>query len=228
MTIESGKAISLSIILSITAGFADTVTFTAADNLFSAHVTGNFVVFVYNLVTQQGADSWLKLISFPVFIAAVAFTFKIFSKATWSRKAFLVEGCLLLLGGLLAWWLTNHKGNHAITVLLISMLIVFAMGIQNAAGKMYSKETIAPTTVMTGNVTQVVMDVTRYMLSKNEKQSLVPAIRKQLLVIGGFLFGCIAGGWLGFFYGLEAMLIPGLLLIFFFIRKNKHDAKVMI
>ena len=225
MTTESGKAVSLSIILSITAGFADTVTFTAADNLFSAHVTGNFVVFVYNLITEQSLDSWLKLMSFPIFIAAVAATFRIFFKASTGRTAFFVEGCLLLVSGLLAWWLAKGKDSHAITVLLISMVIVFAMGIQNAAGKMFSKETVAPTTVMTGNVTQVVMDITRYMVNKSEQQSLVPSITKQLLVIGSFLVGCIAGGCMGFFYGLEVMIIPGILLILFFLPKNNTTLK---
>jgi uncharacterized membrane protein YoaK (UPF0700 family) len=60
-----------SIILSFVAGYADTSTFFGADRLFSAHITGNFVVFAYDIVTNQISSSWIKLISFPVFIVTV-------------------------------------------------------------------------------------------------------------------------------------------------------------
>jgi len=42
-----------SIILSYVAGYADTSTFIGADRLFSAHVTGNFVILPYEIVTNQ-------------------------------------------------------------------------------------------------------------------------------------------------------------------------------
>jgi len=53
------------------AGFCDVATFTSANQLFSAHVTGNFVVFAYDLVKGVDEQTWRKLLSFPVFIAAV-------------------------------------------------------------------------------------------------------------------------------------------------------------
>jgi len=65
------RFIFTSIILSFVAGYADTSTFVGADGLFSAHVTGNFVIFAYDIVTNQIAGSWIKLIAFPVFILAV-------------------------------------------------------------------------------------------------------------------------------------------------------------
>ncbi len=65
------RFIFTSIILSFVAGYADTSTFVGADGLFSSHVTGNFVIFAYDIVTNQIAGSWIKLIAFPVFILAV-------------------------------------------------------------------------------------------------------------------------------------------------------------
>ena len=62
----------LSVLLTLVAGFCDTVTFVAADSLFSAHVTGNFIVFAYDIVHEVDAHAWSKLVSFPVFVAAVA------------------------------------------------------------------------------------------------------------------------------------------------------------
>ncbi|MET1057588.1 MAG: DUF1275 family protein, partial [Pedobacter sp.] len=40
----------VTLLLTIIAGYCDTVTFVAADKIFSAHVTGNFIVFAYQLV----------------------------------------------------------------------------------------------------------------------------------------------------------------------------------
>jgi uncharacterized membrane protein YoaK (UPF0700 family) len=58
-------------ILSFTAGFADTLTFTTANGLFSAHVTGNFVVLAYDVVSGAEIKDWIKLVSFPVFLLGV-------------------------------------------------------------------------------------------------------------------------------------------------------------
>src|SRR5678816_3926905 len=61
-------------LLSFVAGYADTTTFICANRLFSAHVTGNFVVFVFSLVTNAHLSAWMNLFAFPFFVAAVAFS----------------------------------------------------------------------------------------------------------------------------------------------------------
>lgn len=212
---DSKRAAWLSVLLSLVAGYADTATFTSAGNLFSAHVTGNFVVFVYNLFSRSDSESWLKLLSFPFFITAVIVSYQLFSLMKNSRKALLGEGVLLLSAGLIAWYCQAASMSGSLILLMISMVIVFAMGIQNAVGKLFPKETVAPTTVMTGNVTQVVMDIARYTADKNERSLKRPVIRKQGIVIGGFLLGCIAGGGLSIYWGLASIALPGLLLILF-------------
>ena len=40
----------VTLLLTMIAGYCDTVTFVAADSIFSAHVTGNFIVFAYQIV----------------------------------------------------------------------------------------------------------------------------------------------------------------------------------
>ena len=47
-------------ILSFVAGYADTSTFVRADRLFSAHITGNLVVLVYDIITNQISSSRIK------------------------------------------------------------------------------------------------------------------------------------------------------------------------
>jgi uncharacterized membrane protein YoaK (UPF0700 family) len=59
----------VTILLSAVAGFCDTVTFVAAGSTFSAHVTGNFIVFAYQVIKGSDPQAWIKLLSFPVFVA---------------------------------------------------------------------------------------------------------------------------------------------------------------
>ena len=72
MDMERPKTIVyITILLAITAGYCDTVTFVSVNELFSAHVTGNFIVFAYDIIKHADTEAWLKLLSFPVFILAV-------------------------------------------------------------------------------------------------------------------------------------------------------------
>jgi uncharacterized membrane protein YoaK (UPF0700 family) len=41
------------------------------DGVFSAYVTGNFIVLAHDVVIHNDKESWLKLLTFPVFIVAV-------------------------------------------------------------------------------------------------------------------------------------------------------------
>jgi uncharacterized membrane protein YoaK (UPF0700 family) len=76
---------------------------------------------------------------------------------------------------------------------LAAMLVVFAMGLQNAFGRLFTKENYDPTTVMTGNVTQATLDVVAWLRAPDHTAEQAAALRKQLLVIGAFLLGCLAG-----------------------------------
>src|SRR5277367_4682616 len=60
--------------LGFVAGFADASTFVGADGVFCAHVTGNFVVVAADLARHARADEWVKLATFPVFVASVLVT----------------------------------------------------------------------------------------------------------------------------------------------------------
>jgi uncharacterized membrane protein YoaK (UPF0700 family) len=211
------RFIFTSIILSFVAGYADTSTFVGADGLFSAHVTGNFVILAYDIVTNQVAGSWIKLISFPVFILAVFISTQIINHVNDDKKAanhlIILEGILLMTAGLISLF---YKYENADSILkdLISMQVVFAMGLQNASGRFFAKEFLAPTTVMTGNTTQFIIDIAGYLKNKNpEKQNLKLKIVHALYVILPFLFGCISGGLLTKTIGLGSAIFIGLLLL---------------
>jgi uncharacterized membrane protein YoaK (UPF0700 family) len=94
-----------------------------------------------------------------------------------------------------------------------AMLMVFAMGLQNAFGRLFAKETYGPTTVMTGNVTQAILDVVAWLRDPSAAPSQAAARRKQLLVIGAFLLGCLAGAIAAKLVGLSVVAGAGALAL---------------
>jgi hypothetical protein len=73
MTVSPVTSRSLPIALAFVAGFVDTCGFVALAGLFSAHVTGNFVLLGASLVLPH-AGELAKLLALPVFVVAVAAT----------------------------------------------------------------------------------------------------------------------------------------------------------
>ncbi|WP_310391305.1 YoaK family protein [Hymenobacter sp.] len=207
------KVLYLSLLLTFVAGFCDTVTFIAADELFSAHVTGNFIVFAYHVVQDAATANWAKLLSFPVFVAAVVAGRWLAQKSTNHYALLLAEGGLLLTSGLLALVLAWTGTAAPWLWQLTAMTVVFALGLQNTFGKLFAKETYGPTTVMTGNVTQAALDVAERLAGPRREPGPTGSVKNQLLVIGGFLFGCLTGAIGAKLLGLWPVALPGLLLL---------------
>ncbi len=188
--------------LAFTAGFVDTCGFVALFGLFSAHVTGNFVLLGASLV-QPHAGVIAKLLALPVFMGAVALTrwYLIRQPARPLRNVLLAEAIFLvffLAAGVQASPVTDADAPIAI---LAGMLAVIAMGIQNAASRTVLA-TLSPTTVMTGNVTQVVLDSVDLLAGPTPE--LKSAARGRLAKFGppvvAFAAGAAAGA-LGFGVG---------------------------
>jgi uncharacterized membrane protein YoaK (UPF0700 family) len=212
----------ITLLLSAIAGYCDTATFVAADHIFSAHVTGNFIVFAYQLVNHADAYSWIKLITLPVFIISVISGGWIASKASDRYLLLLSEGALLTFSGLAA--LAYQMSAYPVWMMYtVVMFIVFAMGLQNAFGKLFSKETHGPTTMMTGNVTQAALDIGSLYRSKFRDTSVRLSLNKNLATVGGFLTGCLLGAVLAKRFGLSVAMLPGILLVLYYVctRKNR-------
>ena len=211
------KVIFTSIILSYVAGYADTSTFIGADRLFSAHVTGNFVILPYEIVTNQINGSWSKLISFPVFMLAVFLSAQITDHVRDDRKAInsliILEAILLILSGVIS-LMYRHQNTNPIINGLIPLLVVFAMGLQNAFSRYFAKEVLAPTTLMTGNTTQFIMDLAGYLKNTDpEKQNLKQKLIHGLYIILPFLIGCFSGAFITKAVGLGSSVLIGLLMM---------------
>jgi uncharacterized membrane protein YoaK (UPF0700 family) len=210
----------ITLLLSFIGGYCDTATFVAADHIFSAHVTGNFIVFAFQLVNHTDEYSWVKLITLPIFFISVVSGGWIASKTSDKYLLLLTEGALLTFSGLAALPYQMYT-NSGWMMYIVVMFVVFAMGLQNAFGKLFSKETYGPTTMMTGNVTQAALDIGSLYRLKFGDASLNLSLRKNLTTVGGFLAGCLLGAILAKMIGLCATFLPGVLLVLYCVRTRK-------
>ncbi|MBC7953045.1 MAG: DUF1275 domain-containing protein [Rhodospirillaceae bacterium] len=202
---------------SFVAGFVDTVGFIALFGLFTAHVTGNFVL-IGASIAGGSLGILAKLLALPVFILTVA-TVTVTVRRGQARSgvntaaiiiAQLVFLAAFMVGGGLLGPFTNPDAWAAIGV---GMLGVAAMAIQNAASRLL--ETGAPpTTIMTGNTTQAVIDAID-MLRGMAKPGSAQRLRGLLSATGAFAVGAILGalGYLGAGYWCLGLPIFMLLIL---------------
>jgi uncharacterized membrane protein YoaK (UPF0700 family) len=211
-------------VLSLVAGYVDTIGFVSLFGLFTAHVTGNFVLVGATLgsIAGGGLSSGLigKLLALPVFIIGVALTTIILrSKKNASGNAARLA-LLLQAGGISCFMLAGQTSlpfldADANSVLICSMLGVLAMSIQNAGARLVFTE-MAPSTVMTGNVTQLVVDGID--LLKSIDAAMVDSARarvyKTLPSVIAFSVGALSGG-LAYHFISFAALAPAVAALLF-------------
>jgi uncharacterized membrane protein YoaK (UPF0700 family) len=201
--------------LAFTAGFADASTFVGAGGIFCAHVTGNFVVLAADLALHAGADQWLKLATFPVFVAAVlaatAYHHRLArglgprsARALLAMKSALF-GLAALVGVLAP---TSAPGRARVAIVVI---LVIAMALQNAVHRL--NPAFGPmTTVMTGNVTGWVSDA---LAPATQPDAAERAARRTQLgfIILLFTLGCAAGALSVVRLGFVVMVVPMLVTL---------------
>jgi len=211
----------VTILLTTIAGYCDTVTFVAADSIFSAHVTGNFIVFAYQIIKGSDLHAWVKLLTFPIFITSVIIGGWIAARSSYKYELLLWEGIVLTSSGVAAYMFSFFGVFTTWPIYLIAMMVVFAMGLQNAFGKLYSKETHGPTTMMTGNVTQASLDLGNLIKTRFKDLDIKLSFKKQFVTICGFMVGCFLGAVAGKNWGLGTVLLPGIGMIICYV-KNRH------
>jgi uncharacterized membrane protein YoaK (UPF0700 family) len=201
--------IGTGVLLAFTAGFVDTAGFIALFGLFTAHVTGNFVLIGAGIAdSHEGILG--KLLALPVFVLAVAAT-RLFILAREARGRNSVPGLIIaqalflvlfLLAGIAATPIDH--GDQPVAI-LAGMLGVTAMAIQNTGSRTVFAS-LSPTTVMTGNVTQVVIDLVD--LAGQRTQQARGRLAKMLPAVVAFAVGAIAGA-LGYkLFGFWCLLAP--------------------
>lgn len=206
---------SLSVGLGFVAGYVDTVGFVALFGVFTAHVTGNFVL-IGSALAQSSGSVLLKLLVFPAFIVAVVCTrlvvLKLQRRNLPALRTLLILQGLLLVGFLLL-GLAASPVRSADEPLAIwaGMVGAAAMGVQNAGARLVLGS-LAPTTVMTGNVTQLVIDTLDLALGGKDS-ALLQRVWKSLWPTLSFGLGAVVGALAYVGAGFVALLLPiGVLL----------------
>lgn len=205
-----------SVALGFIAGYVDTLGFVALFGLFTAHVTGNFVLIGSELARPGGHGVLIKLLAFASFVAGVACTrlYILWLEQRQSaplRPVLWLQLVLLLgfmLAGLAALPLTSSDAPLA---LLAGTVGAAAMGVQNAAAKLLLSS-LTPTTVMTGNVTQLVIDLVD-ILRGGAGPATHHRCAKFLWPILAFGAGCIGGAFAYVYAGFYGLLLPAALLV---------------
>lgn len=155
------RAIGATATLAFVAGFVDVVGFIALFGLFTAHVTGNFVI-IGSEIVQSSSGVIAKLLALPVFVAVVGLTRvavlhheqrdrPVLPTLLAAQTALLA---LFMLAGLTA---SPIRNPDAAGPIFAGLLGVAAMAVQNALSRLVLANHPA-TTIMTGNTTQAVID----------------------------------------------------------------------
>jgi len=213
--------------LSFVSGFVDTAGFIALGGVFTAHVTGNFVLAGASLARASTEGVFVKLLMFPIFVAAVGLSYWLacFLERRRVNALFvlmLLEALLLLAFAVVGYYFQPQSAlKMSETQIVIAGAIgVGAMALQNAYMKLHLPK-MTMTTVMTGNVTQFSIDLMKTMFgifnadANHENSAEIRArLSKVGTVILGFLSGSIGGAFLFMNFTLLAVLLPaGLILI---------------
>ena len=205
-------------ILSFTGGFVDVVSFVALFGLFANHMTGNIVMIGVS-VSNSSNGLVSKLLAIPVFIITVAATRLVITHyGSQSRRLiillYMVQASFLTLFMLSGWHASPILNPDNWLALLTGIFAVMAMGIQNAQSRLIEPGQV-PTTIMTGNMTQAVIDFVD-IVTKNPVTANDAAKRFAIYgpAIVAFMIGAIAGAFLYKYWYFACLFVPILALIY--------------
>jgi uncharacterized membrane protein YoaK (UPF0700 family) len=207
-------------VLAAIAGYVDTLSFVALFGLFTAHVTGNFVL-IGAEAAGFGQGAFMKLMAFPAFVAGVVISsllVKRLGPAAPNRAECLlyaVQATLMLAFCLAGVGVSPVVHSGSTPVIVCGMIGAAAMGVQNAHGRLVARPGV-PNTVMTGNVTQAVLDAIDVLSPRAPSDAQAVArtrLGKMLPAIVAFAAGAIAGALAYRHVGFWALLLPFVVLV---------------
>lgn len=196
-------------ILAASGGAIDTISFITLFGLFTAHVTGNLVV--AGAALGDNIDGiFTKLAAIPVFMLSVAIaTLIIQSRKNYTpgllASILCAEMLLLALFAVSGYLSSPFQGAGDIHVFITGMFGIMAMGIRNAASRLLLSST-SPSTMMTGNVTQLTIDIIS--LIRNPAAEIRARLGKSTAAVAGFILGAGIAALLYMLVGFFSTLLP--------------------
>ncbi|TCS11915.1 YoaK family protein [Caulobacter sp. BK020] len=188
-------------------GYVDVIGFVLLFGLFVAHATGNIVMLGVGLAGDAGGLA-TKLLALPAFIGACAATYALirWRNARGQPCEVLVlalQAALLLVFMLLTVHALPAASANEPTVMLAGLVGVVAMAAQNVGARVVFTH-LAPTTMMTGNVTQVAIDIVDLAIARGRLDEALkarllktwpPVLAFALGAMGGAVGVLVAGAW---------------------------------
>lgn len=209
---NTSSVLILNTTLSFLAGFVDALGYIALFGLFTAHISGNLVLLGAELAEPGHHFPILKLLVFPAFMVGVAIAKVIAYKCQkCARNAlltlYLVE-MVLLTAFMVAGMMAEPLDENAVTdlVMLTGIVAAIAMGVHSGCGRVLLKD-LTPTGMMTGNVTQLVIEFVELVLEGADKRARRDVVR-YLWPIVAFGLGALAAAFAYARFGFQAMVVP--------------------
>lgn len=178
-------------------GYVDVIGFVLLFGLFVAHATGNIVMLGVGLAGDAGGLA-TKLLALPVFIGAAAGAYALirWRNARGQPCEVLVlalQAVLLLAFMLLTARALPAASANAPGVMLAGLVGVVAMAVQNVGARVVFAH-LAPTTMMTGNVTQLAIDMVDLVIARGRPDAALKArILKTWPPVAAFALGAVGG-----------------------------------
>jgi uncharacterized membrane protein YoaK (UPF0700 family) len=205
----------LPILLSVNGGYVDAAGYLALHGLFSTHVTGNFVTLGASLVLGT-SGALAKLLALPIFcivvlgvrllsVALVAKRLPAFRTILGLKVALLTTGAVLAIG------FGPFDSGDGWAALLTGMALVAAMAIQNAIHRIHMGA-LPPTTIMTGNTIQIMIDLADLMrgVPEDKRAAIHMRLSRMSASVTAFAAGCAAAALIYAKQGIWCFAIPPL------------------
>ena len=184
-------------LLSVIAGMVDVTGFLTLGNIFTAHITGNLVVFAAVMV-RGGPLNLAQALAVPVFVLAVVAVWLV-ARASGKRGPALARLLLLvqflLLGGVMVFSVITSPSAtlHGLTAGIAVMIAVSAMACQYTLLRLAVPGALS-TAVMTGNLTNATLSLLDTLAPTQKlEEGATERLRRSFDLLIGFLVGCVAG-----------------------------------
>lgn len=193
----SWLAVATGMGMAFVGGYVDVIGFVLLFGLFVAHATGNIVMLGVALAGDSGGLA-TKLLALPVFVAAAASAYALIR---WRKARGLPCETLVLVAQavlLTAFMLLTVAALPASAadrpeVMLAGLVGVAAMAIQNVGARVVFGH-LAPTTMMTGNVTQMAIDIVDLASARGRPDEALKArLLKTWPPVMAFAVGAVSG-----------------------------------
>jgi uncharacterized membrane protein YoaK (UPF0700 family) len=213
-------------VLSGVAGYVDAAGLLSLAAMFPAHITGELVSEAVALSAGHRDGGPSRLWMLPVFMLAVALAALVARIERRAGRAPTPMLLALVAAGLLALTLSGAAfrlwpGVHGLTDgRLIAGCAVAAMGFQNALMR-EGLNGSAPTTFMTGNLTQLVIELVDHVFSAGRRPGILGDVERSVsrarlktaaVALGSFLGSAALGAFLTRSWGALSALLPALLV----------------